>query len=201
MSKFFCDPPLCGRVEVEIEDIALSNVEVHGDLFCHLIPESAFVSGVRDRIDGDVEALRRKWECKPDCACTSIQVTDFEIEHSRRIHREHVYDKGWWGIPVLAGVPHGNCRLSADLRFKLAIRIHAGLCHSTDPVAIGAAAAELKARLEQLRELGATLRGSLDPDEIWKRIGGASPKALRESPSVEPPRRIRRKKPPSGTGD
>jgi hypothetical protein len=199
MSNFFCDPPLCGRVEVEVKDLTLSNVEVHGDLFCHLIPESAFLSGVRERIDGDVESLRRKWECRPECACTSIQIADFEIEHSRHIHREHVYDTGWWGLPG-QGVLHGNCRLSTDLRFKLAFRIHAGMCHSTDPAAIAATAAELKARLDQLRELGAGLGGALEPDTLWKRIGGASPKALRESPSVEPPRRIRRRKPATDTG-
>ena len=129
--------------------------------------------------------MRKKWKCDEGCACTQLKVAEFEVEHNQRVHRHHVYDSGFL---------HGNCRVSFDLEFKLEFRIYVGICHDPDFTKAADCLAELTQLLDKLRKLGLKLKGLTDPDEIWKRIGGVSPKALRESPSVEKPRRIRRRR-------
>lgn len=184
LKSLFCKDPLCGEIEVDVKDVKLSNTEYHGGLWCHLLPEGFIVDGVKEKIEGDVNNLRKKWKCEDGCACTSIKIADFEVKHSRHLHREHVWESGTF---------NGNCRLTGDLEFKLNIRVYAGICHDPELAQLAEFANELQELLKKLKKIGKVIEGFTDPDEIWKRIGGVSPKALRESSSVEKPRRIKLK--------
>lgn len=194
MTAFFCQDPICGEVRVVVQDVELRNSDYDGDLPCHLIPESLVVSGIKDKIDADVDTLRKRWACSNACACTAVTIAEFEIHHTRNLIREPLWDPSWLttlAFPVVYG-----CTLTAELTFTLAFEIRAGICHTTDPAVIAEYAEQLSELLEDLREVGEDLGELTDPDELWKRIGGVSPKALRESPSVEGPRRIRLKREP-----
>src|SRR5690606_38290476 len=72
-----------------------------------------------------------------------------------------------------------------------------GICQDPDFSKAGDDFAELK---DKLIEIGKKLEKLADPDEIWKRIGGVSPKALRESPTMNEPRRIRLRRRTNGGG-
>ena len=186
LSDFICSKnPFCGSIEVTVKDVKISNSEYHGDIWCHLfITDADITSGAKDKIEKEVDALRKKKLCDKECACTSLLVSEFEVKHTRHVHREHVYDSGFL---------HGNCRVSFDLEFTLAFKVYIGICHDPDFSKISGSLDEWKKLLEQLKTWGEGIKNLTDPDEIWKKIGGVSPKALRESESMEKPRRIHRK--------
>ena len=91
LSDFICtDNPICGEVEVDVKEVKVSNTEYHGDLWCHMfVTDSAVQSGARDKVDNDVDILRKKWKCDEGCACTQLKVAEFEVEHNQRVHRHH----------------------------------------------------------------------------------------------------------------
>jgi hypothetical protein len=196
VADFFCATPICGRVDVELKDVDLTNVVMHGSALGAAVPEFLLESGVRDHVESDLAGLRKRWSCTGDCACTMIEVADFEVAHTRNLINELVIPAAAASTTILGypvGVSFAGVTFSATLDFKLHFKIWAGLCHSTDAAALVENAKRLQQALDDLRKLGVRLRAGLDPDALWKEIGGASPKALRESPSVEPPVRIRHK--------
>lgn len=203
LSDFICKKkPICGSIEVEVKDLKISNTSYHGDLWCHLIPDSLVASGAKSKVEKDIAPLRKKWECDTGCACTQVKIAEFEVKHNQHIHRRKVYSTGELRRLTLGtvNIPHGNCRVTFDLEFKLEFRVYLGICHDPDFSKVADALTELTELLEKLKKLGDKIKGLTDPDEIWKKIGGVSPKALRESPGVEKPRRIRRRKPKKDTG-
>ncbi len=184
LADFICaSDPFCGSIEVEVKDLKISNMVVHGPVGCGVIVrEGAVAAGALKKVNEEVDVIRRSKTCEKNCACTSILITEFDIAHSRNVVRE----------PAV-----GPCSVSFDLSFKLGIKIYGGICHNPDFTGIEDCLQDWKDLWEKIKAFIEQLKKTFDPDEIWKKIGGTSPKALRESESMEPPRRIRRRRKPS----
>jgi hypothetical protein len=180
MPNPFCEDPICYKVTAEAKNFQISNLEVHGDIWCHLgVGEGAARDGAKKKADEALKPLNKTKDCKRGCRCIMIEVFSTTLKIREHVHRHHVWDSNWF---------RGNCRVTFDVEFDVEIHVWLGVC--VDPARIEECAKQIAEALNKLKELGKTLEGLTDPEELAKRLKAVTPRQLREGPNVEPPKKV-----------
>jgi len=180
MPNPFCEDPLCYKVTAEAKNVVISNLEVHGDLWCHLfVLDTDARDGARKKANESLQPLNKTKDCQRGCRCIMIEVFSTTLKIREHIHRHHAWDSGFL---------HGNCRLTFDVEFDIEIHFWLGIC--IDPARIEECAQQIADALNKLKDLGKTLEGLTNLEELAKRIKAVTPRQLREGPNVEPPKKV-----------